>query len=127
MVHGTADLKVTTVEPMLVELPQNAFKWMPWAYQAESMQDSWGTKYRTTGEEMRACSTVTKLSAAPWKHNWAQGYQLTNPRETLKDVRIFAPAALRAAGAKRLFSFFSKTHTNCKKKRMPYFKGAPFF
>ena len=45
--------------------------------------------------------------------DWAQGYQLTSLKETLKDVNFFAPAAHRAAGAKRLFSFFQK-HTTVK-------------
>jgi hypothetical protein len=58
--------------------------------------------------------------------DWAQGYQLTNLKETLKDVKIFAPAALRAAGAKRLF-FFSKTH-NCKIfVDCHILRGRPFF
>jgi hypothetical protein len=41
--------------------------------------------------------------------DWAQGYQLTNLKETLKDVKKFAPAALRAAGAKRLFFLVKNT------------------
>ena len=60
--------------------------------------------------------------------DWAQGYQLTSLKETLKDVKKIAPAALRAAGAKRLFSF-SKTH-NCKKIVDCHnlnLRGPPFF
>ena len=37
--------------------------------------------------------------------DWAQGYQLTNLKETLNDVKIYAPAARSAAGAKRLLFF----------------------
>ena len=76
------------------------------------MQQSWVTRFRRMLNHGGPDSN--KIA------DWAQGYQLTNPKKTLKDMKKFAPAALRAAGAKRLFSFFQK-HTQTVKKKNAIF------
>ena len=78
------------------------------------MQNNWQRNSNLTASEC--------FFAALWKHDRAQGYQLTHPGETPKDV-IYSPAALRAAGAKRLLFSFSKTPNCFTKLRMPYSAG----